>query len=112
MAFEEDLTAFLSDAEFAVRCELRRGGALVRSFLGIFDEMGLDADLGEYRLETSQPRLNARAVDLSGAARGDMLLIEPGTPRARECDVMATPMADGTGWAVLRLAPRNGQGRP
>lgn len=105
MPFVEDLTEFLQEDEFASAAELRLQAGTVRQVLGIFDEAFLDADLGEYRHETSAPRLAGRAADFAGAKRGDVLVIG-----GREFDVVSAPQIDGTGWATLRLAPRNGQG--
>lgn len=110
MPFAEDLDVFLGESDFATACELRFAGGGTRRFTAIFDEAALDADLGEYRFETSQPRLNGKASDFEGAKRGDVLALNPGTARERTLDVMGAPMIDGTGWAVLRLAPQHQKG--
>lgn len=111
MPMVEDFGEFLREPEFATACELRfASGAAARRFLAIFDEAALDADLGEYRFETSQPRLNGRAADFAGARRGDVIALNPATPAERTLDVMGAPMIDGTGWAVLRLAPQHEKG--
>lgn len=105
MPFVEDLSVFLQDRDFATAAVLRLQSGTDRQVLGIFDEAYLDADLGEYRHETSAPRFAGRASDFEGARRGDVLALN-----GREFDVMGAPQIDGTGWAVLRLAPKNGQG--
>jgi hypothetical protein len=110
MPFVEDLSEFLSEPEFATNCELRFAAGGTRRFVAIFDEASLDADLGEYRHETSSPRLNGRAADFAGAKRGDVLALNPATDAERTLDVMGAPMIDGTGWAVLRLAPQHEKG--
>lgn len=110
MPFVEDLSEFLREPEFATNCELRFSAGGVRRFQAIFDEAAMDADLGEYRHETSSPRLNGRAADFAGATRGDVLALNPATAAERTLDVMGAPMIDGTGWAVLRLAPQHDRG--
>lgn len=105
MPFEEDLDQFLQVDDFAHACELRLDGGEVRQVRGIFDEPFLDADLGEYRLETSQPRLLGKEVDFAGVRRGDTIVI-----KGRVFNVMASPQIDGTGMATLRLSPTDGNG--
>lgn len=110
MPFVEDLAEFLREPEFATNCELRFAAGGSRTFKAIFDEASLDADLGEYRLETTSPRLNGRAADFAGAKKGDVVALYPATPAERTLDVMSAPMVDGTGWAILRLAPQHERG--
>ena len=111
MPFVEDIGQFLRVDEFAHACELILAGGAVRQVFGIFDEPFLDADLGEYRMDTSQPRLLGKASDFAGASRGDTLIVlaHAGQP-ARSFDVLSAPQIDGTGMATLRLAPQIGQG--
>ncbi|MTH78748.1 head-tail joining protein [Paracoccus aestuariivivens] len=104
MPFKEDLSQFLQVDEFAHACELRLAGGIVREVRGIFDEPFLDAELGEYRFETSQPRLLGRAADFDGVIKGNLITID-----GREFDIMGSPQIDGTGMATLRLAPRHRQ---
>lgn len=105
MPFAEDIDVFLRVDEFAHACELRLVGGTIREIHGIFDETFLDAELGEYALNTSQPRLLGKAADLAGVIRGDTVVIA-----GREFDVMSAPQIDGTGMATLRLGPKAGQG--
>ncbi|MFG6082323.1 hypothetical protein ACEUZ9_002968 [Paracoccus litorisediminis] len=105
MPFVEDLDAFLQEDEFAHACELRLAGGAIRSVRGIFDEPFLDAEMGEYRLDTTQPRLLGKAADFAGVNRFDTIIIA-----GREFDIMSLPQVDGTGMATLRLAPKQGQG--
>lgn len=110
MPFPEDLDQFLREDHFATPCELRLQGGSVRRVRAIYDEPFLDADTGEYRFETSAPRLNGKAADFAGMVRGDSVVLDPDGAAPREFDVMGAPQIDGTGWAVLRLAPQHGQG--
>ena len=116
MPFSEDLDQFFQVNDFAHACELRLAGDVVRIVSAIFDEPSVDADLGGagrggrrlsggYTLETTGPQLTGKAADFVGVSRGDLVVID-----GREFDIMASPQIDGTGTAVLRLAPRHGQG--
>ena len=99
----EDLTAFLQTDEFAdtVVVTLQDGRTL--SVVGIFDDPYLNAQLGEYELDTTRPRLTCRAGDVVEVGRGDTVTIDGET-----FDVMTSPQPDGTGMAVLDLARRHG----
>lgn len=95
----EDQTAFLQLDEFATPVELRLTGGEVRTVCAIFDDPFLDAQLGEYVLETQQPRLTCREADVAGAVRGDRAVIDGVT-----FDVLGAADPDGTGMATLLLA--------
>jgi hypothetical protein len=101
----EKLTDFLRADEFGAQIvvSLKGGGTL--TFVAIFDDPFLDAQLGEYALETSEPRITTNAADLPGVARGDTAMIA-----GRAYDVLSSPQPDGTGMATLRLALQPGGG--
>lgn len=99
----EDLDAFLSTDEFAVTAVLQPEGGPERELTGIFDEPFLNAELGEYDLDTVQPRFLVKASEVRDVARGDTL-----TVGGRVLDVLSAPQWDGTGMATLVLAPRAG----
>lgn len=107
MPFAEDLDQFLQVREFAHSATLILGDAEVRrEVVGIFDEPFLDAELGEYSLDTTQPRLLCKEADTRGIDRGDRVEID-----GRVFDIMGLPQVDGTGMATIRLSPTAGQGR-
>jgi hypothetical protein len=99
----EDLDAFLDLEEFAasVTLGLQDGGS--RELIGIFDDPYLNAELGEYELDTTRPRLTCKAADVTDVRRRDTVTINGET-----MDVMTDPQPDGTGLAVLALARRHG----
>lgn len=99
----ENLDAFLSPDEFATVAELQLQNGTTRQVRGIYDEPFLNAELGEYDLDTTRPRLLCKASDLVGVKRGDALVINGQT-----LDILTAPQADGTGMATLDLAPRMG----
>lgn len=99
----ENLDAFLSTDEFATSADLQLQDGTTRTIRGIYDEPFLNAELGEYDLDTTRPRLLCKAADVVGVARGDVLVINGQT-----LDIMTAPQADGTGMATLDLAPRMG----
>lgn len=95
----EDLDAFLDPDDFGVRATIRMQAGAVRHVVGIFDELYLNARIGEYEADTGRPRLLCKESDVAGVARGDV--VELG---GRTFDVLTSPQQDGTGMAVLDLA--------
>lgn len=99
----ENLDVFLSADDFATVAELQLQNGTTRSVRGIYDEPFFNAELGEYDLDTTRPRMLCKAGDLAGVTRGDVLVISGQT-----LDILSAPQADGTGMATLDLAPRMG----
>jgi hypothetical protein len=97
----DNLDAFLDPADFAGSVLLQLADGSSRTVQAIFDEPYLNAQLGEYEPDTTQPRITAKAIDLAGLARGDLATVDGTT-----YDVMGAPQPDGTGMAVLPLAAR------
>ena len=88
----EDLDAFLQVDEFATWVTERR-------IRGIFDDPYLNAELGEYELDSTRPRLTCRWDDVRDVTRGDVVEID-GTAY----DVVTNAQPDGTGMGLLALA--------
>lgn len=101
----ENLDAFLQVDEFAVTATITLAGGAVRSVNGIFDDPYLDAQLGEYRLDTSSPRLQASEAKLAGVQRGDAVVID-----GVDYLALAVPKSDGTGMATLELVKQEAGG--
>ena len=97
----DDLDAFLDPDEFGVRATVRLQSGAVRQVVGIFDELYLNAQLGEYEADSTRPRLLCKESDLLGVTRGDVVELD-----GRAFDVMTSPQPDGVGMAVLDLAPQ------
>lgn len=97
----ENLDVFLQQDEFASAVTITLQGGGSRVVTGIFDDPFLDAQLGEYVLETTRPRVTCAASDLAGVRRGDVATIGDDT-----FDVVSGPQSDGTGMAILELARR------
>ncbi len=95
----DDLNTFLSLDDFAVEATVTRQDGDTRVVIGIFDDPYLNAQLGEYELDTSRPRFTCRESDVIGVLRGDMVEIN-----GRSYDVLSSAQPDGTGMAVLELA--------
>lgn len=70
-----------------------------RTVKAIFDDPYLMSEIGEYDADTSQPRLNGKEVDFAGVARGDTVTVTGET-----FDILTSPQADGTGWAIIKMA--------
>ena len=75
-----------------------------RTVSAIFDDPYLDAELGEYVADTSQPRLNGKETDFAGIRRGDTVTVTGET-----FDILTSPKPDGTGWAVIELARQDAE---
>ncbi len=100
----EDLDTFLSTDEFAVDAVLSFQGGGSRPVKVIYDEPYLNAQLGEYEADRTEPRANGKSADFAGVTRGDTLTIS-GTGQV--LDILTAPQPDGSGWAVLALATRD-----
>lgn len=94
----DNLDDFVDPADFAVPMTfmLDAGGSVTVN--GIFDAPFLDAQAGEYNMETIQPRLTAKAADLARVRRGDTARLNGMT-----YDVLAIE-PDGNGFAVASLS--------
>lgn len=97
----ENLDDFLSTDDFAFTATFVLKSGEIREINGIYDDPYMDADLGEYAADLSEPRFTCKMVDAVGLRRGDTCTIagEDG-----QFDVMSDPQGDGTGLAVIRLS--------
>lgn len=95
----DDLDAFVSTDDFAIAATVRLQDGGTRIVRGIFDDPYLNAQLGEYEMDTSRPRLTCKEADVIGVLRGDLVDIE-----GKTYDVLTSAQPDGTGMAVLDLA--------
>ena len=97
----EDLDDFLDTDEFAVSgiLSFQAGGTAPVSV--IFDDPYLNAQIGEYEMDTTNPRALGKMSELKEARRGDVLTID-----GKDYDVLTGPQPDGTGMATLALAVR------
>ena len=94
----ENLDTFLDTDDFSIQAALRLQSGQTRQVRAIFDEPYLNAELGEYELDTNQPRLTCKWKDVQDVARGDV--VEVG---GRPHDVVTNAQPDGTGMALLAL---------
>ena len=95
----ENLDDFLDEKEFAVSVTVTRADGTVLTLSGIYEDQYLDAQLGEYRMDSERPRVWCKQADVNGVARGDTCTVDGIT-----YDVMTQPQGDGTGMAMLDLA--------
>lgn len=94
----ENLDTFLDTDDFSIQAALRLQSGQTRRVRAIFDEPYLNAELGEYELDTNQPRLTCKWKDVQDVAQGDV--VEVG---GRPHDVVTNAQPDGTGMALLAL---------
>lgn len=96
----ENLDEFLSLEDFCSEAVFTlNGGTVLPAINGILDELFLMAEIGEYDLESTQPRFICKTVDVNQVSRGDTVVINGLT-----YDVLGNPQDDGTGLAVIILA--------
>jgi len=97
----EDLDDFLDANEFAVSGMLSFQAGGSQAVTVIFDDPYLNAQIGEYEMDTTSPRALGKLSELKDARRGDVLTID-----GKDYDVLTGPQPDGTGMATLALADR------
>ena len=100
----ENLDVFLqldSDGGFAATANIVLQDGNTVSIVGIFDDPYLNAQSGEYEHDTSDPRFMCKSSDATRIRRGDELSIDGAT-----YDILTAPQHDGSGMAVVKLAPR------
>lgn len=96
----EDLDVFLDADDFAVPASISFQDGGTRSLNGIYSDPYMDARLGEFDLNTRNPRLLCKEADGVGVRRGDTLTVD-GTVY----DILDVAQATGDGMAYLQLAP-------
>ena len=96
---KEALDAFLSLDDFAVEV---RSTNPDRTFAAIFDNESALATLRGMELETTSPQLETKAENVADFVRGETLVTVPGIA---DPFTVARVKPDGTGWAVVELAP-------
>lgn len=101
--FQEDLSEFFDEGSgFAVPAILRAhdNRFAPRRLSVIFDEAYYDTALGEYNLDTTQPRAHAPFADIAMATWKDTLEVN-----GKRYEVTREPQPDGTGLGTLALVP-------
>ena len=91
--------AFLSLDDFAVEAVVTPREGVSRTIRGIFDEPYFNAQLGEYEVDATQPRLTCKAGDVADLRDRDQVTIN-----GQNYYLLSNPQEDGTGMAVLALA--------
>jgi hypothetical protein len=103
----ENLDDFLQtddDGGFAIPAVITFRNGSTRQLNVISDDLYLNAQLGEYEADTSEPRVSGKEADMVGVVRGCQVTVGGET-----FAVMSSPQGDGTGWAMIKLARENDQ---
>lgn len=95
----ENLDDFLDADEFAASGVLSFQAGGSQTVTVIFDDPYLNAQIGEYEMDTTNPRALGKMSELKDARRGDVLTID-----GKDYDVLTGPQPDGAGMATLALA--------
>lgn len=99
----EELSEFLDEDDFGILIDIiLQDGSQLDDVPVIFDDPYLDAQLGEYRFDTTSPRIMVEYDRVTAVKRGDVCLID-----GVEYNVLTSPQDDGTGLATIQLAPSN-----
>lgn len=72
----------------------------VRQITGIFDDPYLNAEIGEYDVDTSAPRFTCAEADTQGISRKAIMILD-----GKRYNVMGYPKSDGVGVAIIQLEP-------
>ena len=107
----ENLDSFLvpeHQGGFAIASKItdKLGGE--RIVWGIFDDPYLNAQLGEYEVDTSSPRFTCKESDVFGIDRGDYwqrLNSITLAPEGEPLNIMSSPQSDGNGMAIIVMEP-------
>lgn len=95
----EDLDQFLDPADFGDVLTVTTGAGAGRQIAGIFDEVAVDAETGEFSMATAaDPTFACKASDVVGMKKHD-----EGTIAGVTYELTSDPLPDGTGMAVLNL---------
>ncbi len=95
----EDTRIFFDPADFGVVATITPAVGAAYQVNGIFDDPYLNTQLGEYQVDTSQPRFTAAEPHLAAVKRGDVLTIG-----GKQFDVLTNAQPDGTGLAIVQMA--------
>lgn len=101
----ENLDDFLADdtaGGFATTAVIHYQGGGFATPAVIFDDPYFNAQLGEYEADASQPRISGKEVELALVRRGDVVDVA-----GKSYDVLTSAQPDGTGWAMVMLAPQD-----
>lgn len=102
----EDLDDFLQADDFASSAVFTLpGGQVLPAVLGIYDDPYLNAQLGEYEVDTTSPRFTGKLSDLARVVRKSIAVVTADGV-ATTFDVLTDVQPDGTGMAVVKLAAR------
>jgi hypothetical protein len=97
----DNLDEFLDTDDFAVTATVTPRSGQPREVPGIYDDPYRQAQLADTYQDTTKPKFTAKASDLVGIKRGDGITI----PGQGAFGILTEPQPDGTGLAVLELAP-------
>ena len=95
----ERLSDFLDPQDFADEIVIETRAGTIRPNV-IFDDPYMNVNAGEYDATTRQPRITGTEAELAGVVRGDTATINGVT-----YDVTSDVLPDGTGMAMVELAP-------
>ncbi|MGY0328935.1 head-tail joining protein [Xylella fastidiosa subsp. multiplex] len=97
----DDLDPFLETDDFAVTAQLHsETSGRVHQCTIVFDATYIDADIGDYRMNAPEPCFTCKETDVMHFKKHDYARIQN-----RHYRLTHDPQPDGTGMALVRLAP-------
>lgn len=97
----DDLGDFVDTDDFAVAAVITLQSGQTRPVNGIYEGPYVKAALGDTEQDTAAPTFHCKAADVVGVKRGDGITI----PGEGAFGILTHPQPDGTGMAILELAP-------
>lgn len=98
----DNLDEFLDVDDFAVTATITLRSGQTRPVAGIYEGPYVKARVGDdIEQDTTRPTFTCKAADVIGVQRGDGITI----PGEGPFGILTTPQPDGTGMAVLEIAP-------
>lgn len=95
----DDFLATDEDGGFATPAIIHFQDGTQKTVQVIYDEPYFNAQLGEYDVDSSQPRVTGKSSDLVKVRRGDRFQIQ-----GQNYEALTSHQPDGTGMAVVTLA--------
>ncbi len=97
----ENLDLFLNTDDFGITVTINHKAGGSSTLRAIFDDPYINAQLGEYQPDITDPRLTVKQLDAINVKKHDYCTINDKT-----YDVLTAPQPDGSGMAIIRLAAR------
>lgn len=97
MAFEEDLSQFFDQKDFAVEAVIKSGAAVIRTISVIFNDPTQDVAVFDAEVQSNLPFAQCESSDLVGVTHAHTMTIGATVYRIKDIH------SDGTGISIVQL---------